>query len=115
MKNYKEQFKEILKGTKEVIDLETLEKKLFWSEKNNVPLRIKLGADPTAHSLHIGHMIPVHKLKQFQDFGHDVIFLFGDFTARIGDPTGRSTKRNMLSREEVNSFSRGYLTQIFKV
>ncbi|HQJ57152.1 MAG TPA: tyrosine--tRNA ligase [Caldisericia bacterium] len=115
MGNYKEQFREILKGTKEIIDQETLEKKLFLSEKNNVPLTVKLGTDPTAPSLHLGHMVPVHKLKQFQDFGHNVIFLFGDFTARIGDPTGRSTKRNMLTREEVDSFAKGYLNQIFKV
>ena len=115
MRNYREQFKEILKGTKEVIDPGALEQRLFLSEKNNLPLRVKLGADPTAHSLHIGHMVPVHKLKQFQDFGHNVIFLLGDFTARIGDPTGRSVKRDILSREEVKSFMKGYLTQIFKV
>lgn len=115
MAGYKEQFNTLIRGTKEVIDFETLERRLFYSEKQGVPLTIKLGADPTAHSLHVGHMIPVHKLKQFQDYGHNTVFLLGDFTARIGDPSGLSGKRGALSKEQVEAYMREYTKQVFKV
>lgn len=115
MPSYKEQFREISAGAKEIILPEELEKKLFLSEKNNSPLIVKHGADPTASSLHIGHMIPIHKIKQFQDFGHKVIFLIGDFTARIGDPSWKSTKRKPLGREQVEGYMKDYLSQVFRV
>ena len=78
-------------------------------------MRIKYGVDPSAPDLHLGHTVPIRKLKQFQDFGHQVIFLIGDFTARIGDPTGKSETRKRLTKEQVDSNARTYLEQIFKL
>src|SRR3954471_4099938 len=80
-----------------------------------VPLRIKLGADPTAPDIHLGHTVVIRKLKAFQELGHDVIFLIGDFTGMIGDPSGKSTTRPQLTREEINANAETYKTQIFKL
>ncbi len=79
------------------------------------PLRVYLGVDPTASSLHIGHLVPVLKLKQFQELGHQVVFLIGDYTALIGDPSGRATARKKLTPEEVAELSRGYEEQVFRI
>lgn len=83
--------------------------------KENRPLRIKLGADPTAPDIHLGHTVVLNKLRQFRNFGHEVIFLIGDFTATVGDPSGKNTTRPPLSREDVLRNAETYKTQIFKI
>src|SRR5690606_8221210 len=85
------------------------------SRKENRPLRIKYGADPSAPDIHLGHSVPIRKLKQFQDAGHQVVFLIGGYTARIGDPSGKSATRPRLTREQVQENAETYLKQIFKI
>ena len=106
-----EQLKTLRRGTSEIIDEKDLAK-LLAKEK---PLRIKAGFDPTAPDLHLGHTVLLHKMKQFQDLGHEVIFLIGDFTGMIGDPTGRSETRKNLTPEEVQENAKTYLEQVFKI
>ncbi|MFN3870789.1 MAG: tyrosine--tRNA ligase [Aquificaceae bacterium] len=106
-----EQLKLIKQGTVEIIEEEELLKKL----KENRPLRIKAGFDPTAPDLHLGHTVLLQKMRQFQQLGHEVYFVIGDFTAMIGDPTGRSQVRPPLSREEVLENAKTYEHQVFKV
>ncbi len=101
----------ICRGTDEVIKLEELETKLKAGKK----LRIKAGFDPTAPDIHVGHTVLINKMKQFQDLGHDVIFLIGDFTGMIGDPTGKSATRKALTREEVLENAKTYQEQIYKI
>ncbi|WP_154223134.1 tyrosine--tRNA ligase [Marinicella rhabdoformis] len=101
----------ICRGADEVIKLEELEKKLKTGKK----LRIKAGFDPTAPDLHIGHTVLINKMRQFQDLGHDVIFLIGDFTGMIGDPTGKNVTRKPLTREQVLENAETYQEQIYKV
>lgn len=104
----KEKINEVLsRAAEEVIVKESLEKRLASGKK----LRIKLGIDPTGSVLHLGHAVVLRKLKQFQDLGHQVIFLIGDFTARIGDPTGRSATRKPMTEKEVNSNMKSYTDQ----
>lgn len=98
-------------GTVQVIPEDELAKKLNSGKK----LRVKLGMDPTAPDLHLGHAVVLSKLKQFQDLGHDVIFLIGDFTARIGDPTGRSKTRPPLTEEEIKENMQTYFQQVSKI
>ena len=105
----------ILRGIVEVIPLNELESKLARSIKEQRPLRIKAGFDPTAPDLHLGHTVLIHKLKHFQDLGHQVIFLIGDFTGMIGDPTGQSETRVALSKEKVLENAKTYERQIFKI
>ncbi|WP_223788424.1 tyrosine--tRNA ligase [Marinicella meishanensis] len=101
----------ICRGTDEVIKLEELEAKL----KAGKTLRVKAGFDPTAPDLHVGHTVLINKMRHFQDLGHDVIFLIGDFTGMIGDPTGKSQTRKALTREEVLENAKTYQDQIFKI
>jgi tyrosyl-tRNA synthetase len=101
----------LTRGCEEVIKLEELEKKL----KKGKPLHIKAGFDPTAADLHIGHTVLINKMAQFQQLGHDVTFLIGDFTGMIGDPTGKSATRKSLTREQVNENAKTYEKQIFKI
>ncbi len=101
----------LTRGTEDVIKLEELEKKL----KKGKPLQIKAGFDPTAPDLHIGHTVLINKMAQFQQLGHDVTFLIGDFTGMIGDPTGKSDTRKILTREQVNENAETYQQQIFKI
>jgi tyrosyl-tRNA synthetase len=105
----------ILRGSVEVIQRAELEAKLSRSLKENRPLRVKAGFDPTAPDLHLGHTVLIHKLKHFQDLGHHVIFLIGDFTGMIGDPTGVSETRVALSKEKVLKNAQTYQRQIFKI
>src|SRR5689334_20586273 len=91
----------IRKGAAEIIRESDLREKLEQSRKSGKPLRVKAGFDPTAPDLHLGHTVLIRKLKHFQDLGHEVIFLIGDFTGLIGDPTGRSVTRPPLSPEEI--------------
>jgi len=105
----------ILRGAVEVIQRSELETKLARSLKDSRPLRIKAGFDPTAPDLHLGHTVLIHKLKHFQDLGHQVIFLIGDFTGMIGDPTGVSETRVVLTKEQVQKNAKTYERQIFKI
>lgn len=111
MESPEKQFAQLRKGTVDVIPEAGLLEKL----RQGRPLRVKFGADPSAPDLHLGHLVVLRKLRQFQEFGHRVIFLIGDFTARIGDPTGRSETRRPLSAEEVARNARTYQEQVFKV
>lgn len=99
------------RGVSEVIVKENLEKKLKEGKK----LRVKLGIDPTAPELHLGHAVVLRKLKQFQDAGHEIVLIIGDFTAQIGDPSGRDTTRQALTPQVVNHHSETYLKQVFKI
>jgi tyrosyl-tRNA synthetase len=104
-----------LRGVEELIPQEDWLKKLQKSEKTGVPLRIKLGLDPTAPDIHIGHTVVLNKMRQLQDLGHTVIFLIGDFTTLIGDPSGRNTTRPALSKEQIQANAQTYRDQAFKV
>ncbi|HCV92060.1 MAG TPA: tyrosine--tRNA ligase, partial [Gammaproteobacteria bacterium] len=99
------------RGTDEILPLDELKKKL---EKNK-PLRIKAGFDPTAPDLHLGHTVLINKLKQLQDLGHEILFLIGDFTGMIGDPTGKSATRPPLTQEQVIENAQSYQDQVFKI
>jgi tyrosyl-tRNA synthetase len=110
-----EQIAYLRKGAAEIIREAELRQRLEQSLKNGKPLRVKAGFDPTAPDLHLGHTVLIRKLKHFQDLGHTVIFLIGDFTGMIGDPTGRSTTRPPLTREDVERNAETYKTQVFKV
>ena len=104
---------EILKrGVEEIISERELEDKIKKSLETGKPLVVKLGIDPTGSDLHIGHAVPLRKLRQFQDLGHRVKFLIGTFTARIGDPTGKSETRKMLSAEDIQKNIETYLEQV---
>ena len=107
--------KKISRGTTEIINLEALRKKLLSSQKKSKPLIVKAGFDPTAPDIHLGHVILLRKLRQFQDAGHTVFFLIGDFTAQIGDPSGRDTLRPKMSRREIVQNAKTYKKQVFKV
>src|SRR5438046_9017902 len=98
-----EQLTYIKKGSSEIIRESELREKLEKSRAAGKPLRVKAGFDPTAPDLHLGHTVLIRKLKHFQDLGHTVIFLIGDFTGLIGDPTGRNTTRPPLAREEIDN------------
>src|SRR3954469_6048848 len=110
-----EQLEYIKKGSAEIIRESELREKLANSVKTGKPLRVKAGFDPTAPDLHLGHTVLIRKLKHFQDLGHTVIFLIGDFTGIIGDPTGRSATRKPLTRDEINKNAETYKSQIFKI
>jgi len=115
MKDVAQQLDLILRGAVEVIQQTELEAKLKRSLSEKRPLRIKAGFDPTAPDLHLGHTVLIHKLKHFQDLGHNVIFLIGDFTGMIGDPTGVSETRRALTKEQVQENAKTYQRQIFKI
>jgi len=115
MSELSRQLELILRGVVEVIQRAELESKLTRSLKENRPLRVKAGFDPTAPDLHLGHTVLIHKLKHFQELGHQVIFLIGDFTGMIGDPTGQSDTRVALSKEKVLENAKTYERQIFKI
>src|ERR687884_1660147 len=110
-----EQLRFLRKGTVEIIREEDLRAKLEKSARTGVPLRVKLGADPTAPDIHLGHTVIIRKLRAFQELGHTVIFLIGDFTGLIGDPSGKSVTRPQLSREEIAANAETYKAQIFKL
>jgi tyrosyl-tRNA synthetase len=103
------------KGSAEVIREPELREKLEQSRSTGKPLRVKLGMDPTAPDLHLGHTVVLRKLKHFQDLGHTVIFLIGDFTGMIGDPTGRSATRPPLSPQEIMRNAKTYMAQVYKI
>ena len=106
------QLEYLSKGAAEIIREDELRDKLKRAAETGKPLRVKIGLDPTAPDLHLGHTVVLRKLKHFQDMGHPVIFLLGDFTAMIGDPTGRSVTRPPLSRDQINQNATTY-SEIF--
>jgi len=111
----KEHFDYLKKGTVEIIQEEELLNRLERSLRQRQPLRVKAGFDPTAPDIHLGHTVLLRKMKHFQDLGHEVIFLIGDFTGLIGDPTGRSATRPPMTREDINRNAETYRQQIFKI
>jgi tyrosyl-tRNA synthetase len=110
-----EQMDYLQKGAAEIIRLSDLRERLEASRKSGQPLRVKAGFDPTAPDLHLGHTVLMRKLKHFQDLGHQVIFLIGDFTSLIGDPTGRSVTRKPLTSEEITRNAKTYTDQVFRI
>lgn len=114
-KPVQEQLEYLRKGAAEIIREDELKAKLEQSAKTGKPLRVYLGVDPTAPDIHLGHTVVLRKLKQFQDMGHTAIFLIGDFSAMIGDPTGQSETRPPLKREQVEKNAETYLRQVFKI
>ncbi len=105
----------IRRGAAEIISEEELEQKIEFSITNQKPLNVKLGLDPSAPDIHLGHTVVLHKMKQFQDLGHKIIIIIGDFTGRIGDPSGKSETRKQLSEEEILLNAKTYQDQIFKI
>ncbi len=114
-KPVEEQLAYLKKGSSEIIRETELRAKLEKSRATGEPLRVKLGLEPTAPDLHLGHTVVLRKLKHFQDMGHTVVFLIGDFTGMIGDPTGRSVTRPPLTREEIDKNAETYKAQVFKI
>ena len=111
MSSIKDQIAELTRGTDEVLPEDGLEAKL----KQGRPLIVKAGFDPTAPDLHIGHTVLINKMRQFQQLGHEVVFLIGDFTGMIGDPSGKNATRPPLSPEEIQANAETYEAQIFKI
>lgn len=114
-KQVEEQIQLISRGVAEIVPEDELRSKLYKSIKEKRPLRVKLGLDPTAPDIHLGHTVVLNKLRQFQDLGHEVHLIIGDFTARIGDPSGKSETRKQLTEEQVRANAATYQEQIFKV
>src|SRR5881409_1091619 len=110
-----EQLEYLKKGFAEIIREDELKDRLEQYAKLGRPLRVKAGFDPTAPDLHLGHTVLLRKLKHFQDLGHTVTFLIGDFTGMIGDPTGRSATRPPLSAEEIMRNAKTYMAQVWKI
>lgn len=115
MMNIQETLQKIARGTAEIIDMKLLEEKLVSSQKRKKPLCIKAGFDPTAPDIHLGHYVLLKKLRQFQDFGHQVNFLIGDFTAQIGDPSGRDQTRKKMDPKQIAQNAKTYKAQVFKI
>jgi tyrosyl-tRNA synthetase len=110
-----EQMDLLEKGAAEIIRVSELRERLEKSRKTGVALRVKAGFDPTAPDLHLGHTVLMRKLKHFQDLGHQVIFLVGDYTSLIGDPTGRNVTRKPLTREQIDQNAKTYTDQVFRI
>src|SRR6201985_342494 len=110
-----EQIAYLKKGAHEIIRESDLRAELERSKSTGKPLRVKAGFDPTAPDLHLGHTVLMRKLKHFQDLGHTVIFLIGDYTSLIGDPTSRSAPRKPLTREQIDENAKSYTEQVFKI
>lgn len=113
--NDQEVFEHLTRGTVETISSDDLRVRLKESRQSGRPLKVKAGFDPTAPDIHLGHCVLLQKLRQFQDFGHDVFFLIGDFTAQIGDPTGRDQLRSQMSLEAIAENAKTYKAQVFKI
>jgi tyrosyl-tRNA synthetase len=115
MNNLDDKMKIIMKGVDDLIDEKDLKEKLIKSEKEGKPLVVKLGLDPSAPDIHLGHTVVLRKMRQLQDLGHQIVIIIGDFTGKIGDPTGKSKARKALSTEQVLANAKTYEEQIFKV
>jgi len=114
-KEIERQYEEISRGAEEIIQADELKKLLEWSITNKTPLIVKQGFDPTAPDIHIGHMVSIRKLRAFQKLGHRVVFLIGDYTGLVGDPSGRNSARKKMTEEEVLANAETYKKQIYKV
>ena len=114
-KDFKKHLDCILKGTEDVLLLDELKVLIADSIKNNKPLNVKMGLDPTSPDIHLGHTVVLTKLRQFQDLGHNAILIIGDYTARVGDPSGRSILRPSLSPEKIDENAETYMSQAFKI
>jgi tyrosyl-tRNA synthetase len=114
-KDLKKQVEVACQGTEDILIKDELVKMLETSIKENKPLKVKLGLDPTAPDIHLGHTVVLNKLRQFQDLGHKAILIIGDYTARIGDPSGRSTLRPKLDPEVIDQNAETYMKQAFKI
>jgi tyrosyl-tRNA synthetase len=112
---FEHELKVIRKGVEEIIPEEELIKKLEKADKTGIPLRIKYGIDPTGYDVHRGHLVPIRKMREFQDLGHTGVIIIGDFTAQIGDPTGRDDSRPPLTHEQITSNSEKYMEQLLTV
>ncbi len=110
-----EQIAYLTKGAVDVVRREELKAKLERSARSGKPLKVKVGFDPSAPDIHLGHTVLMRKMKHFQDLGHDVVFLIGDFTGLIGDPSGKSRTRPQLTREEIDNNAQTYKAQVFKI
>jgi len=110
-----EELKVLKRGAVEIFNDQELAEKLANSAKEKKPLRIKLGLDPTSPDIHLGHTVVLRKMRQFQDLGHKAVLIIGDYTARIGDPTGQNSTRPMLSTEEIEQNAKTYLAQAGKI
>lgn len=115
MNDIENEMKIIKKGADEIIDVKELKEKLIKAQSENRPLTVKLGLDPSAPDIHLGHAVVLRKMKQLQDLGHKIVIIIGDFTGMIGDPTGKSKTRKQLTREQVLENARTYRKQIFKI
>ena len=113
--NAREQFEVIKRNTMEIISEDELLQKLERSIASGKPLQVKLGLDPSAPDLHVGHAVVLHKMREFQELGHDIVIILGDFTGMIGDPTGRTVTRKQLTEEDVLTNARTYREQLFKI
>lgn len=112
---FEQELQIISKNVEEIIPLDELKAKLASSAKTGKPLRIKYGIDPTGFDVHIGHLVPIRKMREFQDLGHTGVIIIGDFTAQIGDPTGRDESRPPLSHQQIISNSEKYMEQLFTI
>ena len=115
MMDIKTQVEQIKRGTVEIYNENELADRLAWAAKEKKQLRIKLGMDPTAPDIHLGHTVVMRKMRQFQDMGHKAVLIIGDYTARIGDPTGQNTTRPMLSGEQIEKNAQTYIEQAGKI
>ncbi|MAV16591.1 MAG: tyrosine--tRNA ligase, partial [Candidatus Marinimicrobia bacterium] len=111
IKSIKEQWALIIRGVEEILPEEALKEKISKSIKSKIPLKVKLGCDPSRPDLHIGHSVVLRKLAHFQDLGHEAILVIGDFTAMIGDPSGRNKTRPQLTIEETKENAKTYIDQ----
>jgi tyrosyl-tRNA synthetase len=115
MDNLKEQLESLKRGTVEIFNEQELSEKLALAAKENRPLRVKLGLDPTSPDIHLGHTVVLRKMRQFQDMGHKAVLIIGDYTARIGDPTGQNVTRPMLTNEQIEQNAQTYFKQAGKI
>lgn len=114
-KDLRKQIDTACQGTEDILIRDELEDILAKSISENKPLKVKLGLDPTAPDIHLGHTVVLNKLRQFQDMGHEAILIIGDYTARIGDPSGRSTLRPKLNPKVIDNNAKTYMKQAFKI
>src|SRR5215467_14648051 len=115
MKSVDEQLELIRRGVDQIEPRDGLKKKLEQSAKTGKPLRVKYGIDPTGIDVHLGHTVPLRKLRQFQELGHQAVLIIGNYTALVGDPSGRDETRKSLTQEQVEANAQDYLKQISKV
>src|SRR4051794_17537855 len=109
-----DQIKALSRRCERILNEEDLRRKLARSQQNGKPLRIKLGMDPTAPDVTLGHAVPLGVIRQFQEWGHKAVLIIGDYTARVGDPSGRNSTRPVLSGEEIDRNARTYVDQVGK-